>query len=89
MKNLITKETEKIFNEGSNREELRKQFYTTGRCNKCGKGNIECKCPKLSVNWFDAIDCDNELPLQRGGKDKKTNSKTDKTGSRKTLNDIP
>lgn len=78
MKNPITRETEKIFNEGSNFESERKQFYTTGKCKKCGKGNIECNCPKLSVNWFDALDSADESPLQRGGKTKKTNSKNHK-----------
>lgn len=88
MKNPITRETEKIFNEGSNREEFRNQFYTTGRCKQCGKGNVECKCKPTAVNfnWFDALD---ELPLSGSGKNKKTNSKTDSKGSWKTLNDIP
>lgn len=92
MKNPITKETEQLFNQGGNFESQRKQFYTTGRCNKCGKGNIECKCPRLNVNWFDAVDDIDrptiaELnpastsPIRPGSKGKPK--------KKSTLNDIP
>lgn len=50
----ITRQTEELFNAGSNFTEGRKQFYTTRTCKQCGKADVYCKCPK--VHWFDALD---------------------------------
>jgi hypothetical protein len=69
--NPITQQIEKLLNEGNNFSERRKQFYQSGtRCERCGKGDVDCVCPKLDRRKVTAVDPATTTKNGGGGKGK-------------------
>lgn len=63
----ITNKCFELLSEGNNYEESRGIFYNGRFCNTCKKPSVNCKCKKVSVNWFDALDgCDASAGDKKG-----------------------